>query len=231
MNILVESVSDPIWLVGGGSIVLASLMLLLIVRSRDVRLADIQRQRATRIVMGIGLAAVLCLGGGVLLVHIPRASSPGTSHRELASSRDEASTLTPSVEASPAVTPSPLPTPSPTPRFARSITQVVTTFCDALTSRDYPTAWQEYSRQLQQVHPQAETFAAWRKFAHCSLPDQSADPSDWTILTLTLVDGQTDHGRIGEVDYQATMTAQNQAWKIASVCQIMSEGCFPISWG
>ncbi len=225
MNIILESVSDPIWLVGGGTIALASLILILVVRSADVRLADTQKQRATRIVMGIALAAVLCLCGGVFLVHVKRASSPETPHRELASSLKRASTLTPTVAPEPAVTP------SPTPRFARSITQAVTTFCDALTSKDYQTAWQQYSSQLQQAHPQPETFTAWRKFTRCRIPDQSADPSAWTVIDLTLMDGQTDHGRIGDVDYRTTMTAQNSAWKIAAVCQIMSEGCFPISWG
>jgi hypothetical protein len=227
MNIILESVSDPIWLVGAGTMVFATLILLLVVRSQDVRLADAQKQRATRIVLGIGLAAVLCLCSGVLLVHVQRASSPETTHHELASHQRSAATLTPSVEASPTATPKP----SPTPRLARSITQVVTTFCDALASRDYQTAWQQYSSQLQQAHPQTETAAAWEKFTNCSIPDQSFDPSAWTIMTLTLADGQTERGRIGDVDYRATMTEENQTWKIAAVCQIMSEGCFPISWG
>jgi hypothetical protein len=227
MNIILESMSDPIWLVGGGSVVLAALLLLLVVRSSDVRLGETQKQRVTRIMLGIGLAVVLCLCSEVLFVHVKRTSSPGAAHRELASNQKRAATFTPSVEASPTVPPKP----SPKPRLARSITQVVTTFCDALASRDYQTAWQQYSSQLQQAHPQSETFAAWEKFTHCSMPDQSLDPSAWTILTLTIADGQTEHGRIGDVDYRATMTDENQTWKISAICQIMSEGCFPISWG
>lgn len=228
MNIILESVSDPIWLVGAGTMVFATLMLLLAVRSQDVRLTDIRKQRTTRLVlMSIGLAAVVCLSGGVLLVHVQGASSPETPHRERASTQKSAATLTPLVEASPPVTPKP----SPTPRLACSITQVVTTFCDALASQDYWAAWQEYSHQLQQAHPSAETFVAWEKFTTCRIPDQSADPSAWTIITLTLADGQTENRRVGDVDYRATMTEETQTWKIASICQIMSEGCFPISWG
>jgi len=226
MKTIVDSMSDPLWLIGAGTIVLASLMLVLVVRSADVRLTDTQKYRATRIVIGIGLSALLFLCGGVTLSHVPKASSLPVTHHAPPSARYVGEPTT-----EPTTLPQPSPTPSPTPHLARSITQVVTTFCAALASRDYQTAWQQYSRQLQQAHPQLETFAAWRKFARCSIPDQSADPSAWTILTLTLVDGQSDHGRIGDVDYRATMTAQNQAWKIAAVCQIVSEGCFPISWG
>ncbi len=226
MKTILDSMGDPRLPVGAGTIVFTSLMLVLVVRSADVRLTDIQKYRATRIVIGIGLSALLFLCGGVTLSHVPKASPLTVTHQALTSARHAGEpTARPSPE------PSPTPTPSPTPQLTRSITQVLTTFCDALTSRDYQTAWQQYARRLQQAHSQRETFAVWRKFAHCSIPDQSADPSAWTILTLTLLDGQTDNRRIGDVDYRLTMTVESNVWKIAKVCQIMSEGCFPISWG
>ena len=125
----------------------------------------------------------------------------------------------------PASTPTSIPIPTPTPRLAHSMTQVLTMFCDAITTQDDQTAWNQYARSLQHMHPQAETFAAWRKFTRCSIPDQSGDPSALTILTLTFATGYTDRfGRSGDVDYRFTMGVENQAWKITGVCDILSEG-------
>ena len=77
-----------------------------------------------------------------------------------------------------------------------------------------------------------ETFAAWGKFTRCSIPDQSGDPSAFTVLTLTFARGYTDRfGRTGDVDYRFTMGEENQAWKITGVCDILSEGCYAVSWG
>ena len=105
-------------------------------------------------------------------------------------------------------------------------------FCDAITTRDYQMAWNQYARSLQHMHPQLETFAAWRTLTHCTIPDQNGDPSALTILTLTFATGNTDRfGRGGDVDYRFTMEVKDQAWKITGVCDIMSEGCFAVSWG
>jgi hypothetical protein len=119
-------------------------------------------------VVGLGLSALLCLCGGVTLSHVPKASPHPVTHHATPSARRAGGPTT-----EPTTLPRPSPTPSPTPHLTRSITQVVTTFCTALASRDYQRAWQQYSRQLQQTHPQLETFAAWRKFARCSIPGQS----------------------------------------------------------
>jgi len=133
---------------------------------------------------------------------------------------------------SPTSTPTSIPTPTPTPRLAHSITQTLTTFCDAITTRDYQIAWNLYARALQHTHPQPETFAAWRTLTNCTIPDQSGDPSALTILTLTFATGYTDRfGRGGDFDYRFTMGVEDQAWKITGVCDIMSEGCFEVSWG
>ncbi len=105
-------------------------------------------------------------------------------------------------------------------------------FCDAITTQNYQTAWNLYASSLQHTHPQLETFAAWRKFTRCTIPDQSGDPSALTILTLTFASGYTDRfGRSGDVDYRFTLGVEDQAWKITGICDIMSEGCFAVSWG
>ncbi len=113
-----------------------------------------------------------------------------------------------------------------------SITAVLTTFCDALTHRDYQTAWLQYARSLQLAHPEAQTIAAWERYTRCYMQEQSGDPDAWTILTLTLTPGQTDRfGRSGDIDYRFTMSDQDNVWTISGICTIMSEGCFAIDWG
>src|SRR5216683_1467627 len=93
-------------------------------------------------------------------------------------------------------------------------------------------AWNQYAHSLQQTHPQPETFAAWRKFTRCTIPDQSGDPSALTVLTLTFAHGYTDRfGRSEDVDYRFTMGVEDVTWKITGVCDILSEGCFAVSWG
>ena len=112
------------------------------------------------------------------------------------------------------------------------MTQVLTTFCDAITTQDYQTAWNQYASSLQHTHPQPETFAAWRMYIRCAIPDQSADPSALTILTLTLANGYTDRiGRTGDINYRFTMSVEQHAWKITKVCEIIAEGCYDVSWG
>ena len=59
-----------------------------------------------------------------------------------------------------------------------------------------------------------------------------SDPSALTILTLTFATGYTDRfGRSGDVDSRLTMGVEDTAWKITGICDILSEGCFAVSWG
>ena len=109
---------------------------------------------------------------------------------------------------------------------------LLTTFCDAITTQDEQTAWNQYARAPQHTHQQPETFAAWRKLTRYTIPDQGGDPSALTFLTLTFAHGYTDgFGRSGKVDYRLTMGVQDRAWKMTGVCAILSEGCFAVSWG
>ena len=226
MNILLNTLCDPIWQVLALVITLAAPVLIVVVRTRNVHASAQQKRRGTLIILRVWLAAFLLMSGVAVALHLPDAAAQRTS------SAAPSPVPTKAPPSSPTSTPTSIPTPTPTPRLARSMTQVLTTFCDAITTRDYQTAWNQYARSLQHTHPQPETFAAWRKLIRCTIPDQSGDPSALTVLTLTFAQGYTDRfGRSGDVDYRLTMGVEDKAWKITGVCDILSEGCFAVSWG
>jgi len=226
MNILLNTLGDPIWQVLALVITLAAPVLNVAVRTRNVHASEQQKRRDTLIILRVWLATLLLMSGVAVALHLPDAVPQRTS------STAPPPVPTPSPIPSLTSTPTSIPTPTPTPRLARSITQVLTTFCDAITTQDYQTAWNQYAHSLQHTHPQPETFAAWRKFTRCTIPDQSGDPSALTVLTLTFAHGDTDRfGRSGDVDYRFTMGVEDKAWKITGVCDILSEGCFAVSWG
>ncbi len=226
MNILLNTLGDPIWQILTVILVLALPVGIVAVRTRDGHASADQKRRETRRVLLLCLLVFALLSGGELLFHARQASPPQVASRVVSSIPTSRPT------AAPTPTSDPSPGPTPTPRLARSVTQVLTTFCHAIATRNYQTAWNQYARSLQQTHPQAETFAAWREYTTCTIPEQSGDPSALTILTLTFAPGSTDRfGRSGDVDYRLTMTDEDARWKIASVCDIMAEGCFPVRWG
>jgi hypothetical protein len=228
MTILLETLGDPIWQALAMALVLVTLLMLMVVRTRDVQLSAARKRLESRVVIVVCLVVFVFMSAGDILLHTQQDSSPQAASR--------AATTRPTIvpQASPTLTrvPSPGPTPTATPRLARSITAVLTIFCDALTHRDYQTAWLQYTRSLQRTHPEAQTIAVWERYTRCSMPEQSGDPAAWTILTLTLAPGHTDRfGRSGDIDYRFTMSDQDNVWTIGGVCTIMSEGCFAIDWG
>jgi len=226
MNILLNTLGDLTWQVLALVITLTVPVLIVVVCTRDMHASEQQKRRDTLIMLWVWLATFLLMSGVLVALHLPDAAPQGTS------STAPSPVPTMALPPSPTSTPTSIPTPTPTPRLAHSITQVLTTFCDAITTGDYQTAWKLYARSLQHTHPQPETFAAWRTLTNCTIPDQSGDPSALTILTLTFATGYTDRfGRGGDVDYRFTMGVEDQVWKITSVCDIMSEGCFAVSWG
>lgn len=226
MNILLNTLGDPYWQILTLILVLALPVGIMAVRTRDMHASAEQKRRETRRVLLLCLLVFVLLSGGELLFHAQQASPPQVASRAFSSIPTREPT------AAPTPTSDPSPDPTPTPRLARSITQVLTTFCDTITTRDYQTAWNQYARSLQQAHPQSQTFAAWREFTRCTIPEQSGDPSALSILTLTFAPGYTDRfGRSGDVDYRLTMGVEDHAWKITGVCDILSEGCFAVSWG
>jgi hypothetical protein len=225
MNPLLATLGDPIWQVLALVITLAAPVLIVAVCTRDMHASEQQKRRDTLAILRVWFATLLLMSGVALVLHLPDAASQRASSVAL-------SPVPTTPQPSPTATPISIPTPTPTPRFARSITQVLTTFCDAITTQDYQTAWNQYARSLQQTHPQVQMFGAWRKFTRCSIPDQSGDPSALTILTLTFAPGDTDRfGRSGDVDYRFTMGVEDNTWKITGICDILSEGCFAVSWG
>jgi hypothetical protein len=225
LSILLNTLGDPIWQVLALVITLAAPVLIVAVRTRDVHATAQQKRRDTLTILRVGLATFLLMSGVAVALHLPDAEPQRTS------STAPSPVPTPEPPSSPTVTPTSIPTPTPTPRLARSITQVLVTFCDALNTRDYQMAWNQYARSLQKTHPEPETLAAWRKFTRCTIPEQSADPEALNILTLTFAPGYTDRFGRSDVDYRVTMGVEDKAWKITGVCDILSEGCFAVSWG
>src|SRR5258708_34998137 len=102
MTLFNARLTDPLWLFGTGIVVLVPLMVMLAVRSPEVRLSMQQKRRATRIVLGIGIIGVLIWSGVGLLAYKAASVPTGGSHSAFSSS-------------SPGATSSLLPTPTPTP--------------------------------------------------------------------------------------------------------------------
>lgn len=226
MNPLLATFGDPIWQILTVILVLALPVGIVAVRTRDVHASTDKKRRETRRVLLLGVIIFVLLSGGEILFHAQQVPPRQVASRVFSSIPTSAPTAAPTPTSDPSLGP------TPTPRLAHSITQVLITFCYAITTQDYQTAWKQYARSLQQSHPEPETFAAWRKFTRCTMPDQSGDQSALTILTLTFAHGYTDRfGRSGDVDYRFTMIDEDAMWKIADVCDIMAEGCFPVSWG
>ncbi len=214
MNIFLATLGDPIWQILTLILVLALPVVIVAVRTRDVHAPADKKRQETRRVLLLCLIVFVLMSGGEILFHAQQASPPLVASRVFSSIPTSGPTAAPTPPSDPSLGP------TPTPRLARSITQMLTTFCDAITTQDYQTAWNQYA------------LAAWRKFTRCTIPDQSGDPSALTILTLTFASGYTDRfGRNGDVDYRFTMGVEDHAWKITGVCDIMSEGCFAVSWG
>jgi hypothetical protein len=162
MNILLNTLRDPIWQVLALVITLAAPVLIVAVRTRDVHATAQQKRRDTLTILRVWLATFLLMSGVALALHLPDAAPRRTS----STAPSPVPTMAPTP--SPTSTPTSIPTPTPTPRLAHSMTQALTTF----------------------------------RF-----------------------------GRSGEVDFRFTMGVQDKAWMITGVCDIMSEGCFAVSWG
>jgi hypothetical protein len=226
MMVLLETRRDPVWQILAAVIVVAAPLLVVALRTGDVFASAQQMRRRTRLVLVVCLAAFVVMSGGEVLLHMQQAPALQTG------TASPAAALTSPATTAPGLTPAASlgPAPTPTPRLARSITQVLLTFCDALNRRDYQTAWQQYATVLQHRRPEADVVAAWQRVTRCRVPEQSADPAAWTVLTLTLAPGVTDQiGRGGDIDYRFTMGVEDNRWKITGICDIIAEGCFPTS--
>jgi len=69
MNVILESLGDPIWQIGGGIMLLAALVLILALRSPDMHLSPRHQWLWTRITGLMCLSLFLVLSAGVVLFH------------------------------------------------------------------------------------------------------------------------------------------------------------------
>lgn len=217
--------SDPIFQVGIFGVLVGSIAGLLLLRTQ-VAHHPVAVARGTRLVLVLGVLSLLLLTGWAGWDARP---TQGSGHL-VSSASSAGSSASPSTV--PTATPTEAPSPTSTPRLARSITQVLTAFCQAITARNYQAAWSLYAQSLQHRHSYTGVVAAWSKYQHCSIPEQGYDPDAIELLTLTLAPGMHDqYGYTGDTDERFTMGIQAQAWKITSVCHVVSEGCFALVWG
>src|SRR5258708_21324700 len=112
MDVILESLGDPIWQIGGGIILLAALMLILALRSPEVHLSPWHQWLWTRITGLMCLSLFLVLSAGVVLFHGANAAPIGVP----AGSQPSSATASPHGGSSPQPTspPSSLPSPPPT---------------------------------------------------------------------------------------------------------------------
>src|SRR5713226_9961376 len=76
MHVIMESLGDPIWQIGGGIILLAALVLMLALRSPEMHLSPWHQWLWTRIMLLVCFSLFLVLSAGVVLFHGANASSP-----------------------------------------------------------------------------------------------------------------------------------------------------------
>ncbi len=215
-------VSDPVFQVGIFGVVGGTIAVLLVLRAQ-VGTHPVAVAHGTRLVLALGVLSVLLVSGW-------------SSWNALSGQRGTVPAPSPLSSISPAAFPTAEPTagpsPTPTPRLSRSITQVLTTFCQTITARNYPVAWSFYAKSLQSRHSRAAVFAAWSHYTACSIPEQSGDPDAISVLVFTLAPGAKDqYGYTGDTSLRFTMGIQAQAWRITTVCHHIAEGCFDLVWG
>ena len=75
---IMESLGDPVWQIGGGIILLAALVLILALRSPEVHLAPQHQWFLTRLTLLVCFSCFLVLSAGVLLFHGANAASTAT---------------------------------------------------------------------------------------------------------------------------------------------------------
>lgn len=218
-------VSDQIFQIGIVGIIVGTIAGLLLLRTW-VGTHPVAVARGMWLVLVLGVLSVFLLSGWTGWHTL---SGQGSSHTVSSASSPVAS-RSPSAELE--ATPTLVPSPTATPHLSRSITQVLTTFCQALTAQDYQTAWRVYAKSLQRHHSYTAVVAAWSHYRQCSIPEQSYDPDAIALLTLMLAPGMKDqYGYTGDTTERFTMGIEAQAWKITQVCHVVSEGCFSLVWG
>ncbi len=227
MNVIMESLGDPIWQIGGGIILLAALVLILALRSPETHLSPWHQWLWTRIMLLVCFSLFLVLSAGVVLFHGANAAStavPAGSQPSSATASPHGDSL-PSPTAIASSTPllSPSPSPTPFPRLTPGPSQVLTTFCDAIDQQDLNTAWGQYAKALQKERASPPPFLVRITIVHCRI-DQASDTSAIGYLLLKSIgpNGYTDDY---ERPFQFTLDVENGAWKIAQIARCLSDGC------
>jgi hypothetical protein len=227
MNVIARSLCDPIWQIGGGIILLATLVLLLAVRSPEIHLSPWRQWLWTRITGLICFSLFLVLSAGVVLFHGANAASTvgpeATQPLAATASPRGGSSLSPTSFASPTPLPSPSPSPTPFPRLVPGPAQVFTTFCDAINRQDLTTAWEEYAKALQKERAAPPPFVVRITIVHCRV-DQVSDTSATGYLLLKTI-GPNGYSDDYERPFQFAFGVENGAWKIAQIARCLSDGC------
>lgn len=221
MNVILESLGDPIWQIGGGIILLATLVLILAVRSPEIHLSPRHQWLWTRITALICFSLFLLLSAGVVWFHGANAASTvGSTVTESASA-----TASPRGGSSPQTTLSPSPSPTPFPRLVPGPGQVLTTFCDAIDQQDLDTAWAQYAKALQQERAAPPPYLMRITIVHCRV-DEVSDTSATGLLLLKTI-GPNGYRDDYERDFQFTLSVEDGAWKITQIARCLADGCLP----
>jgi hypothetical protein len=224
--ILGGSQQPPIWLIAEGVLVLATLTLLLAVRSTDLPFTQRQQQQATRIVLVVALCGLVIVwaGGGLLQSLTASALEQTMPHP------------TPTVGAMVSADQTPMPTvgatvladqtPTPLPTLPASAIGVLQTLCGAINRQDTTTILQDYVLALQHtvlanrtILPKGEQV----KFLRCLLADSTEQ------LPVGILLFQTEDGN-GYADgyarpFQFVMVFSEGTWKVKTINYCMSDGC------
>jgi hypothetical protein len=221
MQVIMESLGDPIWQIGAGSIAFLALVLLVVLRSPDFRLTPWQQWFLPRFIGLVCLSLFLVLSAGVVLSHGADAATTSV----------QANRSHPSVTATLPVIPSPTqvptPTPSPFPQVSPTPAQVLTTFCNAIDQHDLNGAWEQYTVRLQKERAEHPPPQGWFKIVECNIGEVS-DTSATGLLQLQTIEpgGYTDGI---ERPFQFTLSVENGAWKITQIARCFSDGCLDIT--
>ena len=219
MNILLNTLGDPIWQVLAFILTLTAPVLIVAVRTRDVHASEHEMRRDTLTILRVWLVTFLLMSGVAVALHMPDAALQRTSNTAASPVPTRSST------SSPTFMPTSISTPIPTPRLARSMTQVLTTFCDAINRHDLNTAWGQYAKALQKERAVPPPPSTRITIVHCSV-DQMSDASTTGYLLLKTVgpNGYTDDY---ERDFQFTLSVEDGAWKIVQIARCLADGCLP----
>jgi hypothetical protein len=218
MNVIMESLGDPAWQIGGGILLLVALVLIIALRSPDLHLTVRHQWSLTRITLVVCLTLLLVLSAGVALFHGANAAStvvPEAIQPSSATASSHGSSL-PS-------TPSPSPSPTPFPRLVPSPAQVLTTFCEAINRHDLNTAWEQYAKVLQKERAKLPPFLVRITIVHCRVDEVSDTLATGLLLLKTI--GPNRYTDNYERDFQFTLSVENGAWKIAQISRCLADGC------